>query len=50
MYKSVSKSKIHHLLNYVGKKKEIPRISFIFLGWLNLLPKFDLRFVTNIKL
>jgi hypothetical protein len=47
MYKSVSKSKIHHLLNYVGKKKEIPRISFIFLGWLNLLPKFDLQFVCH---
>jgi hypothetical protein len=27
---SVSKSKIHHLLNYVSRKKEIPRISFIF--------------------
>jgi hypothetical protein len=38
-YKSVSKSKIHHLLNYVGRKKEIPRISFIFLGWPNLPTK-----------
>jgi hypothetical protein len=28
----VSKSKIHHLLNYVSKNKEIPRISFIFFG------------------
>jgi hypothetical protein len=37
----VSKSKIHHLLNYVGRKKEIPRKSLIFLGWLNLPPKFD---------
>jgi hypothetical protein len=48
--KNLSKSKIHHLLNYVGRKKEIPRISFIFLGWANLPPKFDLQFVTNIKL
>jgi hypothetical protein len=27
---SVSKSKIHHMLNYVVRKKEIPRISHFF--------------------
>jgi hypothetical protein len=30
-------------LNYVGRKKEIPRIRFIFLGWPNLPPKFDIE-------
>jgi hypothetical protein len=34
----------------LAEKKEIPRISFIFLGWPNLPPKFDLQCVTNIKL
>jgi hypothetical protein len=45
-YKSVSKSKIHHLLNYVGRKKEIPIKSLIFLGWLNLPPKFDIELLS----
>jgi hypothetical protein len=44
---SVSKSKIHHLLNYGGRKKEIPRISYIFLGWPNLVPsKFDIELLS----
>jgi hypothetical protein len=32
MHISVSKSKIHHLLNYVDRKKEIPRKKFNFFG------------------
>jgi hypothetical protein len=27
-------------------KKEIPRINFIFLGWLNLPPKFDIELLS----
>jgi hypothetical protein len=38
---------MHHLLDYVGRKKEIPRISFIFLCWPNLPPKFDLQCVCH---
>jgi hypothetical protein len=32
--------------NYVGRKKEIPRKSLIFLGWLNLPPKFDIELLS----
>jgi hypothetical protein len=39
----------HHLLNYVGRKKEIPRISFIFLGWPYLPPKFDIELLSFLR-
>jgi hypothetical protein len=31
---------------YWQKKKEIPRKSLIFLGWLNLPPKFDIELLS----
>jgi hypothetical protein len=34
------------LLKYVGRKKEIPRKSLIFLDWLNLPPKFDIELLS----
>jgi hypothetical protein len=34
------------LLNYVGRKKEIPRKSLISLGWLKLSPKFDIELLS----
>jgi hypothetical protein len=34
-------------LNYVGRKKEIPTMSFIFLGWPNLPPKFDIELLSS---
>jgi hypothetical protein len=49
MYKSVSKSKIHHLLNYVGRNKEIPRINFIFWGWPYVPPKFDIELLNLLR-
>jgi ssDNA-specific exonuclease RecJ len=33
-------------LNYVGRKKEISRKNLIFLGWLNLPPKFDIELLS----
>jgi hypothetical protein len=34
---------------YVGRKKEIPRISFIILGWPSLTPLFDLELLRSFR-